>query len=204
MGRNSQLHVVLAAKLSLDRKTMYMKLISADFVPVLFLHFWWVYGVDTPLMNLTAKTCFIALIMTVLFEVRWRYLFKYFKKEADLENIIQFTETPHYCQIMYDHHQEPPKSLIMSSLAFRICAVCPNVALYVAPLALFLKPSDDEGLFYLMISVLLGFSYFQISFIQPLLLDCDADTLKFIRSQHLVFMETNIAAATTVKEPPNK
>uniref|UniRef100_A0A1S8AD28 Uncharacterized protein n=1 Tax=Citrus limon TaxID=2708 RepID=A0A1S8AD28_CITLI len=103
---------------------------------------------------------------------------------------------------MYDHHQEPPKSLIMSSLAFRICAVCPNVALYVAPLALFLKPSDDEGLFYLMISVLLGFSYFQISFIQPLLLDCDADTLKFIRSQHLVFMETNIAAATTVKEPP--
>ncbi|ESR46112.1 hypothetical protein CICLE_v10002930mg [Citrus x clementina] len=100
---------------------------------------------------------------------------------------------------MYDHHEEPPKSLIMSSLAFRICAICPNMALYVVPLALFLTPFNDEGLFYLMISGLLGFSYFQISFIQPLLLDCDIATLKFIRSQPVVFMETNTDAATTVK-----
>ncbi|KAL9450873.1 hypothetical protein AB3S75_012584 [Citrus x aurantiifolia] len=172
MGSNSELHVVLTTKLSLDRKTMYMKLILLDYFPVLLLFCWWfvMYGVDAPLITLTAETCSMALILTVLFEVRWRCLFKYFKKEADLENIIQFTETLHYCQIMYDHHQATPKSFMLSSFVFLNFAGFLNAAvLYIAPL--------------------------------PLLLNCDADSFKFIRSQPLVFSETTTAAATTAKEP---
>ncbi|KAK9215127.1 hypothetical protein WN944_007130 [Citrus x changshan-huyou] len=191
MGSNSELHVVLTTKLSLDRKTMYMKLILLDYFPVLLLFCWWfvMYGVDAPLITLTAETCSMALILTVLFE------------EADLENIIQFTETLHYCQIMYDHHQATPKSFMLSSLVFLNFAGFLNAAvLYIAPLVLFLEPQGD-GFYYLMCYVLSGFSCLQISFIQPLLLNCDADSFKFIRSQPLVFSETTTAAATTAKEP---
>ncbi|KAL9450875.1 uncharacterized protein LOC112497538 isoform X1 [Citrus sinensis] len=204
MGSNSELHVVLTTMLSLDRKTMYMKLILLDYFPVLLLFCWWfvMYGVDAPLITLTAETCSMALILTVLFEVRWRCLFKYFKKEKDLKNIIQFTETLQYCQIMYDHHQAPPKSFMLSSIVFLNFAGVLNAAvLYIAPLGLFLEP-DGDVFFYLMGFVLFGFSCLQISFIQPLLLNCDADTFKFIRSQALVFSETTTAAATTAKEPP--
>ncbi|KAL9447745.1 hypothetical protein AB3S75_015256 [Citrus x aurantiifolia] len=203
MGSNSELHVVLTTKLSLDRKTMYMKLILLDYFPVLLLFCWWfvMYGVDAPLITLTAETCSMALIWTVLFEVRWRCLFQYFKKEADLENIIQFTETLHYCQIMYDHHQATPKSFMLSSLVFLNFAGFLNAAvLYIAPLVLFLELQGD-AFYYLMCYVLAGFSCLQISFIQPLLLNCDADSFKFIRSQPLVFSETTTAAATTAKEP---
>ncbi|XP_024951772.2 uncharacterized protein LOC112497538 isoform X3 [Citrus sinensis] len=182
---------------------MYMKLILLDYFPVLLLFCWWfvMYGVDAPLITLTAETCSMALILTVLFEVRWRCLFKYFKKEADLENIIQFTETLHYCQIMYDHHQATPKSFMLSSFVFLNFAGFLNAAvLYIAPLVLFLELQGD-GFYYLMCYVLSGFSCLQISFIQPLLLNCDADSFKFIRSQPLVFSETTTAAATTAKEP---
>ncbi|XP_024040576.1 uncharacterized protein LOC112098438 isoform X3 [Citrus clementina] len=67
MGSNSELHVVLTTKLSLDRKTMYMKLILLDYFPVLLLFCWWfvMYGVDAPLITLTAETCSMALILTV-------------------------------------------------------------------------------------------------------------------------------------------
>ncbi|KAK9215126.1 hypothetical protein WN944_007129 [Citrus x changshan-huyou] len=192
MGSNSELHVVLTTMLSLDRKTMYMKLILLDYFPVLLLFCWWfvMYGVDAPLITLTAETCSMALILTVLFE------------EKDLKNIIQFTETLQYCQIMYDHHQAPPKSFMLSSIVFLNFAGVLNAAvLYIAPLGLFLEP-DGDVFFYLMGFVLFGFSCLQISFIQPLLLNCDADTFKFIRSQALVFSETTTAAATTAKEPP--
>ncbi|KAK9218595.1 hypothetical protein WN943_007232 [Citrus x changshan-huyou] len=186
MGSNPELHVVLTTKLSLERQFDLL-----DYFPVLLLFCWWfvMYGVDAPLITLTAETCSMALTLTVLFE------------EADLKNIIQFTETLHYCQIMYDHHQATPKSFMLSSLVFLNFAGFLNAAtLYIAPLVLFLKPHGD-GFYYLMCYVLFGFSCLQISFIQPLLLNCDADTFKFIRSQPLVFSETTTAAATTAKEP---
>ncbi|KAK9232708.1 hypothetical protein WN943_022956 [Citrus x changshan-huyou] len=150
MGSNSELHVVLTTKLSLDRKTMYMKMILLDYFPVLLLFCWWfvMYGVDAPLITLTAETCSMALILTVLFE------------EADLKNIIQFTAS----------NPATPKSFMLSSLVFlNFVGILNAATLYIAPL--------------------------------PLLLNCDADTFKFIRSQPLVFSETTTAAATTAKEP---
>ncbi|KAK9232699.1 hypothetical protein WN943_022947 [Citrus x changshan-huyou] len=67
MGNYAHLHVVLTTKLSLDGKTNrqcdFDRFCPCAVTALLVL-------INTPLMALTAKTCFMALIMTVLFESR--------------------------------------------------------------------------------------------------------------------------------------